>query len=92
MGFPRGSAVKNPPADAGDAGDMGSIPESVGRRHDNPLQYSCWENPMDRGACQVTIPGVTKNRAGLKRLNTHTHIYVYTYSYVNILNVIRMYR
>ena len=57
MGFPSGSTVKNPPANAGDAGDMGSILESVGRRHDNPLQYSCWENPMDRGACQVTVPG-----------------------------------
>ena len=49
--------VKNPPANAGDAGDMGSIPGS-GRSHGegngNLLQYSCLENPMDRGAWQAT--------------------------------------
>ena len=47
MGFPGSSMVKNPPANAGDAGDMGSIPGS-GRSHGegngNPLQYSCLEN------------------------------------------------
>ena len=45
--------VKNPPANAGDAGDTGSVPGS-GRSprggNDNPCQYSCLENPMDRGA------------------------------------------
>ena len=44
--------VKNPPANAGDARDMGLIPESgrsPGGGHGNPLQYSCLENPMDRG-------------------------------------------
>jgi len=53
QGFPGGSMVKNPPADAGDVGDMGSIPGS-GRAPEggngDPLQYSCLENPMDRGA------------------------------------------
>ena len=51
-GFPGGSVIKNPPANAGDARDRGSIPGS-GRSHGegngNPLQYSCLENPMDRG-------------------------------------------
>ena len=45
--------VKNPPAIAGDIRDTGSIPglgRSAGGGHDNPLQYSCLENPMDRGA------------------------------------------
>ena len=53
LGFPGGSVVKNPPANAGDAGDMGSIPGSgrfPGGRHGNMLQYSFLENPMDRGA------------------------------------------
>ena len=77
MGFPSGSAVKNPPANEGDTGDVGLIPESVGRRHGNPLQYSCWENPMDRGACQVTIPGVAKSRTRLKQLSTHTCTYMF---------------
>ena len=50
MGFPGGTVVKkkNPPATAGDAGDMGSIP-GLGRSPGNPLQYSCLENSMDRG-------------------------------------------
>ena len=45
--------VKNPPANAGDAGDEGSIPgsgRSPGGGNGNPLQYSCLENPIDRGA------------------------------------------
>ena len=48
--------VKNPPANAGDIRDMGSTPglgRSSGGRHSNPLQYSCLENPMDRGAFAV---------------------------------------
>ena len=55
--------VKNLSAKAGDAGDMDSIPES-GRPSEggkgNPLQYSCLGNPMDRGARQSTVHGVTK--------------------------------
>ena len=62
-GFLGGSVVKNPPANAGDAGDTGSIPE-LGRYpgvgNDNPLQYSRLENPMDRGAWQSTVHGVAK--------------------------------
>ena len=45
--------VKNPPANAGDLRDVGSIPvleRFPGERHSNPLQYSCLENPLDRGA------------------------------------------
>jgi len=55
-GCPCGSRIKNPPAnagDVGDAGDAGSIPESgrlPGGGNDYPLQYSCLENSMDRGA------------------------------------------
>ena len=53
MGFPRGSEVKNLPVPAGDARDLGLIPglgQSPGGGRDNPLQYPCLENPMDRGA------------------------------------------
>ena len=53
MGFPGGSMVKNPPANAGDTGDLGSITglgRSPGVGNGNPLQYSCLENSMDRGA------------------------------------------
>jgi len=54
MGFPGSAVVKNPPANAGDAGDWGLIPgsgRSPGGRHSNPLWYSCLENSMDRGVC-----------------------------------------
>ena len=64
MGFPGGTVVKNPPANAGDAGDTGSIP-GLGRNPEggngNPLQYPCWENPMDRGVTQAVVHGVTKS-------------------------------
>ena len=62
-GFPGRSVVKGPPANAGDAGDMGSI-LGLGRclrgRNGNPLQYSCLENSMDRGAWWVIVHEVTK--------------------------------
>ena len=53
--------VKNLPADAGDSRDTGSIPESgrsLGVGNGNPLQYSCLENSMDRGAWRATVHGV----------------------------------
>ena len=61
MGFPDGSGVKNPPAKAGDAGLMSGSGRSPGGGNGNPLQYSCWDNPMDRETCQATIHGVTKS-------------------------------
>ena len=54
--------VKNPPANEGDIRVAGSIPESgrsPGGGHGNLLQYSCLENPMDRGAGQATVHGVS---------------------------------
>ena len=66
--------VKNLPANAGNTGDEGSIP-GLGRyprgRNGNPLQYSCPENPMDRGAWRATVHGVAKSQTRLKRLNMH---------------------
>ena len=57
--------IKNPPANAGDAGDMDLIPES-GRSaaggHGNPLQCSCLEIPMDRGALWATVHGIAKSQ------------------------------
>ena len=57
--------VKNPPANAGDVRDAGSIPglgRSPGGGHGHPLQYSCLENSMDRGAWQATFHKVTKSQ------------------------------
>ena len=56
--------VKNPPASAGDASDVGSIPglrKSPGEGNGNPLQYSYLGNPVDRGAWQATVHGVAKS-------------------------------
>ena len=56
--------VKNPTADAEDLRDMGSIPgseRSPGEENDNPPQYSCLGNPMDRGPWRATVHGVTKS-------------------------------
>ena len=56
--------VKNPPANAGDIRDTGLIPglgRSPGGGHGNPLQFSCLENPMDRGAWRAIVPEVTKS-------------------------------
>ena len=57
--------VKNLLANAGDERDAGSIPgsgRSPGGRHGNPIQYSCLENPMDRGAWWATVHGVAKSQ------------------------------
>ena len=56
--------VKNPPANARDVRAVGSIPESgrsPGEGHGNPLQYSCLETPMKRGAWWATVHGAAKN-------------------------------
>ena len=61
--------VKNSPANAGDIRDTGSIPgsgKSPGGGHDNPVQYSCLENPMDRGALPAIVHGVAMNQTRLK--------------------------
>ena len=71
MGGERGSAsqvalaVKNPPANAGDIRDMGSIPglgRLPGEGNGSPLQSSCLENPMNRGTWWATVHGVAKSQ------------------------------
>ena len=62
VGFPGASVVKNLPAVAGDVGSIPGLGRSPGGGYGNPLQYSCLENPMDRGAWQVTVHGVEKVR------------------------------
>ena len=63
VGLPRWLSVKNLPANSGDPRVMGSIPgreRSPGRGNDNPLQYSCLEKPMDRGASRAIVHGITE--------------------------------
>ena len=69
MGLPGALVVKNPSANAGDIRVTGSIPglgRSPGGGHGNPLQYSCLENPMDRGAWWVIVHRVAKNQIQMK--------------------------
>ena len=61
--------VKNPPANAGDLRDICLPP---GEGHSNPLQYSCLENPTDRGVWQATVHRVAKSRIGLSNQTTIT--------------------
>ena len=63
--------IKNPPASVGDVRDPG-WGRSPGEGHGNPLQYSCLENPMDRGAWQATVHRVTKSWTQLEQLSTHS--------------------
>ena len=70
--------VKNLPAKAGDTRDLGLIPgwgRSPGGGNGNPLQHSCLESPMDRGAWWATVHRVAQSQTGLKRLSmdTRTH-------------------
>ena len=60
-GLAGGSVVKNPPANGGDAGLIPGLEKSLGEGPGNPLQYSCLENSMDRGAWQATDHGVAKS-------------------------------
>ena len=68
---------------AGAVGYVGSIPES-GRTprgvNGNPLQYSCLENPVDRGAWQAIVQRVTKSQTGQKQPSTHTYKYILVYN------------
>ena len=79
-GFPSGSAVKNPPAIQEKGGDMGlnlGSGRSPWRGHGNSLQYSCLENPIDRGAWQATVHRVAKESdmtEVTEHGTAHTHI------------------
>ena len=64
--------IKNPPANTGDIKDESSIPRlgrPPGEENGNPLQYSCLENPMDRGAWQSTVHSIAKRQTQLKQLS-----------------------
>ena len=60
LGFPSGSVVKNPPANAGDLGSIPGPGRSPGGGNGHPLQYSCLENSMDREAWQAMSMGLQR--------------------------------
>ena len=71
-GFPGDSAVKNPPANAGDLGLIPGLGRSPGGRNGNPLQHYCLENPMDRGASRLGSIGWQKSQTWLRDSTTTT--------------------
>ena len=64
-GFPGGLMVKNPSANAAVAGSIPGSGRSPGEGNGKPLQYSCLENPMDRGAWWATVHGVSESQIQL---------------------------
>ena len=66
VGFPGGSVVKNPPANAGDVGATLGSGRYPAEGNGNPFQYSCLGNPMDRGAWRATVHGISKTWTWLK--------------------------
>ena len=76
MGFPGGTSGKEPTHQCRRLKDTGLTPglgRSLGGGHGNPLQYSCLEYPMGRGAWWATVHGVTKSQTKPKRISTHTY-------------------
>ena len=71
LGFPGGSDGEESYCNAGDLGLIHGLERSPGGGHGNSLQYSCLENPMDRGAGQATAHRVTKSQTQLKQLSMH---------------------
>ena len=92
--------VKNPPTNTGDARDLGVSPGS-GRppREGNgsPLQYSCLENPMDRGAWRAIyiyiciVHGVAKSQTRLSDFHSLTHIYIHIYILIYVCTYVYIY-
>ena len=71
--FPGVSDDKESAYSAEDQGLLPGLGRSPGERNVNPLQYSCLENPMDRGAWWATVPGVTKSQASLSNFHFSAH-------------------
>ena len=89
LGFPGGSVVKNPHANAGGTRDMDAIPglgRFPGEGNGKPLQYSCLNKSMDRGVRQGTVHGVAKSQTWLTHTHTaHTHRHTDTHTHTHCL-------
>ena len=81
LGFPGGSVVKNPSANVGDVDSIPGLGRFPGGGNGNSFQYSCLENPIDRGGWQAMVHRVTKSQT---RLNDWVHTYISIYNKTNI--------
>ena len=81
LGFPGSSDSKEYACNVEDLGSIPGLERSPGGRHGNPLQYSCLENSMDRGAWQATVHGVAKSQTQLSDFYFTTHIYSFSDSF-----------
>ena len=80
--FPSGPVIKNPPANAGDAGSIPGSGRSPRQGKDNPLQYFCLGNPTDRGAWPAKVHGVAKRQTQLSNWTTTIAKCKSTFSFV----------
>ena len=74
MGFLGGSGGKESPCNTGDAGLIPAWGRFPGKEHGYPLQRSCLEDPMDRGAWRAAVHGATESQRQWRDFHTHTHI------------------
>ena len=81
LGFPGGSVVKNPSTNVGDVDSIPGLGRFPGGGNGNPFQYSCLENPIDRGGWQAMVHRVTKSQTWL---NDWIHTYISIYDKTNI--------
>ena len=72
MGFPGGSDSKESACNVGDLGLIPGLGRFPGGEHGNPLQYSCLENPMGRGAWQAAVHGLTESQTRLSNQAQHS--------------------
>ena len=76
MGFPGGSNGKESSRNVGDLSSVPGLGRSPGEGNGNPLQYSCLENSMDRGACWATVHGIIESQTGLSDQHLLTYKYI----------------
>ena len=84
-GFPDGSVVKNMLANAGDSGSILGSGRSPREGNGNPLQYSCLENPVDRGAWWATVHGTAKEKDVTSQMSSHMQVILIWILLMNII-------